>query len=99
MPYTVLQPTMFMQIVDLKRTLDTGVLSNFPRETAEQRYTADTFERMFAYYNRHGLTWNSNVLRWLLGRSPAGFPEYFQRALATDLTSSPGTLHAVDSLL
>ena len=153
-PYTVLQPTMFMQNIDPMRALRTGVLSvpysvdmpmsfvmqrdvaavavktlggeghlratyplvgtapttfnevakiraegsgtpvvskqvaaevilaSFPRETTEQRYTFDTFERMFSYYNRHGLTGNSNVLRWLLDRHPTGLSEHFKNALA-----------------
>ena len=56
------------------------VLASFPRDTAEQRYAANDFERMFSYYNRYGLTGNSNVLRWLLGRNPGSLLEYFARA-------------------
>ncbi len=57
------------------------VLAAFAYDTAEQRYAAGDFERMFSYYNRHGLTGNSNVLRWLLGRTPVGFRDYFARTL------------------
>jgi hypothetical protein len=45
-------------------------------------FTSDAFERMLVYYNGHGLTVNSNVLGWLLGRKPTDFPEYIRRASA-----------------
>jgi hypothetical protein len=45
-------------------------------------FTSDALERMFVYYNRHGLTGNSNVLGWLLGRKPTDVPEYVRRASA-----------------
>ena len=68
-------------IVQAKQVPLEVVLFAFPRDTAEQRYTADTFERMFSYYNRHGLTGNSNVLRWLLGREPTDLRSYLSRSL------------------
>jgi uncharacterized protein YbjT (DUF2867 family) len=45
-------------------------------------YAVDAFERMFAYYNGHGLTGNSNVLSWLLGRPATSYYQYIKRELA-----------------
>jgi uncharacterized protein YbjT (DUF2867 family) len=36
----------------------------------------DGLERLFIYYNRHGLVGNPNVLEWLLGRKPTGIKEW-----------------------
>jgi uncharacterized protein YbjT (DUF2867 family) len=44
-------------------------------------YTVHGIERLFTYYNRHGLTGNPNVLAWLLGRKPTTFAEYVRREL------------------
>ncbi len=40
----------------------------------------ETLIAMFRYYERHGFTGNSNVLRWLLGREPTSFREFVERA-------------------
>jgi uncharacterized protein YbjT (DUF2867 family) len=39
----------------------------------------DTLIRMFRYYNHYGLSGNSNVLRWLLGRAPTSLAEFVRR--------------------
>ncbi len=39
----------------------------------------ETLLAMFRYYERHGFTGNSNVLRWLLGREPTSFREFVER--------------------
>ena len=36
----------------------------------------DGAERMFLYYNRHGLVGNKNVLEWLIGRKATDFREW-----------------------
>ena len=36
-------------------------------------YSRDATERLFLYYNRHGLPGNPNLLRWILGREPTSF--------------------------
>lgn len=36
----------------------------------------DGLERLFIYYNRHGLVGNPNVLEWLIGRKPKGIKEW-----------------------
>jgi uncharacterized protein YbjT (DUF2867 family) len=41
-------------------------------------YALDTLSQMFDYYGRYGLPGNSNVLRWLLGRAPRTFAEFFK---------------------
>ena len=45
-------------------------------------YSIDGLHRLFSYYRRHGIWGNSNVLKWLLGRSPASFDDYVSRCLA-----------------
>ena len=42
-------------------------------------YQVDTLARMFRYYDEYGLTGNSNVLRWLLGRPPTSFASFARR--------------------
>lgn len=44
-------------------------------------YSQDAMKRMMYYYNTRGLTGNSNVLRWLLGREPSTWNEYLDRVL------------------
>ena len=55
------------------------IIDRLSRTSVIDTFTSDAFERMFVYYNRHGLTGNSNVLGWLLGRKPTDFPEYLRR--------------------
>lgn len=58
-----------------------------PTATALERmgeapqYTRDGMRRLFAHYDVYGLTGNSNVLRWLLGREPTSFRDYVRREL------------------
>jgi NAD(P)H dehydrogenase (quinone) len=46
-------------------------------------YQLDSLSRMFEYYDRHGLRGSSNVLQWLLGRSPTRFAQFAQRRSAS----------------
>jgi uncharacterized protein YbjT (DUF2867 family) len=46
--------------------------------------TIDGFYRLFTYYGLHGISGNSNVLRWLLGREPTTFAEYLQASMQLD---------------
>jgi uncharacterized protein YbjT (DUF2867 family) len=46
-------------------------------------YHHDAMFRLFDHYGRYGITGNSNVLTWLLGRSPGSFRDYASRSLAT----------------
>lgn len=43
-------------------------------------YAVVTLRQMFAYYARHGFWGNGNVLRWLLGREPTTFAQWFHTA-------------------
>jgi hypothetical protein len=52
-----------------------------PRDTPIERYGADSLERMFGYYSRHGLTGSSNVLGWLLGRTPTSYEAFVRSSL------------------
>ncbi|KAF8583587.1 NAD(P)-binding protein [Ramaria rubella] len=42
----------------------------------QNEYTEDAMERIIIYHNRWGLTGNSNVLQWLLGREPTTWQQY-----------------------
>lgn len=43
-------------------------------------YAIAMLRRMFVYYARHGFCGNSNMLRWLLGREPTTFAQWFGTA-------------------
>lgn len=45
-------------------------------------YTEEALYRLFGYYARRGIHGNSNVLTWLLGRTPTSFEAYVRRMLA-----------------
>jgi uncharacterized protein YbjT (DUF2867 family) len=68
--------------IEAKQISPDAIIDRLPRTSVIDAFTSDAFERMFVYYNRHGLTGNSNVLGWLLGRNPTDFPEYVRRASA-----------------
>jgi uncharacterized protein YbjT (DUF2867 family) len=68
--------------IEAKQISPDAIIDRLPRTSVIDTFTSDAFERMFVYYNRHGLTGNSNVLGWLLGRKPTDFPEYVRRASA-----------------
>jgi uncharacterized protein YbjT (DUF2867 family) len=66
--------------IQAKRISADAIIDRLLRTSVIDAFTSDAFERMFVYYNRHGLTGNSNLLGWLLGRKPTGFPGYLWRA-------------------
>jgi uncharacterized protein YbjT (DUF2867 family) len=68
--------------VEAKQISADVIVDRLPRTSVIDTFTSDAFERMFVYYNRHGLTGNSNVLGWLLGRKPTDYPEYLRRTSA-----------------
>ena len=53
-----------------------------PRPSEADDYRLDSMFRLFDHYGRYGITGNSNVLSWLLGRRPTSFDEYVRRSLA-----------------
>jgi uncharacterized protein YbjT (DUF2867 family) len=58
-----------------------AVMSSMPRRTPIEVYGADSLERMFLYYSRHGLTGNTNVLGWVLGRPATSYEAFVRRSL------------------
>jgi hypothetical protein len=44
-------------------------------------YAVENLVRMFEYYDQWGLAGNSNVLKWLLNRSPTAWQEFIQKRL------------------
>jgi len=68
--------------VEAKQISADVIVDRLPRTSVIDTFTSDAFERMFVYYDRHGLTGNSNVLGWLLGRKPTDYPEYLRRTSA-----------------
>lgn len=57
------------------------VMHGMPRGSATEAYGADSLERMFVYYGRHGLTGSPNVLGFVLGRSPTTYEAFVRRSL------------------
>ncbi|TFK95817.1 hypothetical protein BDV98DRAFT_516937 [Pterulicium gracile] len=52
---------------------------DFVGDGSTNEYEADVLDRVLLYYERRGVTGNSNVLRWLLGRSPTTFSVMLHR--------------------
>ncbi|MGD0452244.1 MAG: NmrA family NAD(P)-binding protein [Solirubrobacteraceae bacterium] len=50
--------------------------------TEADDYREQAMSRLFEHYGRYGITGNSNVLGWLLGRPPTSFEGYVRRSLA-----------------
>ena len=49
----------------------------------EDDHHHDAMVRLFDHYGRYGITGNSNVLGWLLGRPPTSFAAYVRRNLVS----------------
>jgi len=47
----------------------------------KNEHEEDSLAHLLLYYNRWGLTGNSNTLRWLLGREPTTWEAYLKREL------------------
>lgn len=58
-----------------------AVTQGMPRDSATEVYGAESLERMFIYYGRHGLTGSPNVLGFVLGRPPTTFEAFVRRSL------------------
>jgi uncharacterized protein YbjT (DUF2867 family) len=67
--------------VEAKQIPIAAFLEHLP-PCADRDYAIDMFERMFTYYNRHGLTGNSIVLSYLLGRPATSYGEYIRHELS-----------------
>ena len=55
-------------------------------------YERATLAAMFEHYARHGLTGNSNTLRWLLGRAPTDLAGFLRRVVADQKVAQAGRL-------
>lgn len=51
------------------------------RNTGLGQYQVDTLAKMFVYYEKYGLTGNTQVLSWLLKRAPTSFEAFVERAV------------------
>ncbi len=49
------------------------------QENGLDDYRVETLAKMFTYYEQHHFVGNGNVLKWLLGREPAGFTDFLKR--------------------
>lgn len=64
--------------------------TDFRRAAEAAGMTPDRLEKMTImnrHYDKHGMTGNPNVLRWILGRRPATFEEFIRRDLWRDPTA------------
>jgi len=51
------------------------------RASGLDEYPVSTLEKMFSYYAKYGLSGNSQILGWLLGRPAASFEEFVKRTV------------------
>lgn len=58
------------------------VMQGTPRDNPIDVCGADSLERMFVYYTRHGLTGSPNVLGFVLGRPPTSYEAFVRRSLS-----------------
>jgi uncharacterized protein YbjT (DUF2867 family) len=68
--------------VTAEQTAITAGTTTGPDPSEADDYRLDAMFRLFDHYGRYGITGNSNVLSWLLGRRPTSFDEYVRRSLA-----------------
>lgn len=73
----ILSRALGREIVAEKEAL--GDFLDHGRSLGFSDYTLLTMEKMFPYYDRHGLVGNAKTLGWLLGRAPTGFEEFVRR--------------------
>lgn len=58
-----------------------AVMQGMPHDNPTDVYGADSLERMFIYYGRHGLTGSPNILGFVLGRPPTSYEAFVRRSL------------------
>jgi uncharacterized protein YbjT (DUF2867 family) len=73
----ILSRVLGQEIVAEKEAL--GDFLDHGRSLGFSVYTLAVMEKMFPYYDRHGLVGNAKTLGWLLGRTPTGFEEFVRR--------------------
>ncbi len=69
--------------IEVQQTPVDAVMKQMPRDNPTEAYGADSLERMFIYYARHGLTGSPNVLGFVLGRQPTTFEAFVRRNLGS----------------
>ena len=58
--------------------IDQAVWRQNVKEAGVAKYPIETLLKMFRYYAENGFTGNSNILAWLLGRTPTMFEQYLR---------------------
>ena len=67
----VIGKTITPVLTDFRKAVDDFVARKYGKDVPS--YSRDAAERLFLYYNRHGLPGNPSLLRWILGREPTSF--------------------------
>ena len=67
--------------IEAKQLSLDSMMQKMPRDTPIGMYEADSLERMFIYYTRHGLTGSPNILGFVLGRPPTTYEAFVRRNL------------------
>jgi hypothetical protein len=68
--------------IEARRVPVEAVIEKNPSLAARGDYALLALQRLLNYYDRYGLSGNSNVLGWLLGRAPGDYAAYVRRELA-----------------
>lgn len=63
----------------LAGTLDRSTWEKDARKSGLSDYAVDTVIKMFEYYEENDFIGNPNQLKWLLGREPTTFDQFFRR--------------------
>lgn len=63
----------------LAGTLDRSTWKKDARKSGLSDYAVDTLIKMFEYYEENDFIGNPNQLKWLLGREPTTFDQFFRR--------------------
>ncbi len=63
----------------LAGTLDRSTWEKDARKSGLSDYAVDTLIKMFEYYEENDFIGNPNQLKWLLGREPTTFDQFFRR--------------------
>ena len=70
----VIGKTITPVLTDFRKAVDDFVAGKYGKDVPS--YSRDAAERLFLYYNRHGLPGNPSLLRWILGREPTSFRKW-----------------------
>jgi len=85
-----LSKTLGREIPCVQISLDQAVKTFQERGIGVDEWGEDAARRLFIYYDRWGLTGNTNVLTWLLGRKPVDIVGYIEKEVAQFESQSKG---------